>query len=169
MIVSFLAVVLVVLLLTKRKPHSETHLSSLSKPAVDMDSKVNQYMQEVQRKRTSEELHSMGRLQRNAALSNRPSAGIDETDPSTVPRDRQIWKDDSVPKGDQMDVIYRRIYEEEIAKRDSDREKKDYAIEFVENARRGGYHIQLSMDLEVISVEPIRNPSNDYDSLDIKN
>lgn len=167
MIAVVLAVVLVVLLVTKRKPHSEAHLSSVAKPEVDIDSKINQYMQEVQRKRTTDELHTMGRLQRNIDQNSRPS--IDETDPSTVPRERQIWKDDSVAHETQMDVIYRRIYEEEVAKRMTDQEKKDYAVEFIENARRSGYHIQLSMDLEVISVEPIRNPQGDYDSIDIKN
>lgn len=163
----FLAVVLVVLLVTKRKPHSEAHLSSVAQPEINIDSKINEYMQEVQRKRTSDELHTMGRLQRNIDLNSRPS--IEETDPSSIPRERQIWKDDSASQETQMDVIYRRIYEEESAKRMTEQEKKDYAIEFIENARRSGYHIQLSMDLEVISVEPIRNPQNEYDSLDIKN
>lgn len=125
-------------------------------------------MQEVQRKRTTEELLSMGRLQKNAILSHHASAGIDETDPATVPRERQIWKDDQVAQGDQMDVIYRRIYDEEVAKRTTEQEKKDYALEFTKNARRSGYHIQISMDLEIISVEQIRNPHRDYDSLDVK-
>ncbi len=171
MIVAVLAVVLVVLLFSKRTQHSETHLSSVAKPEIDIDSKVNQYMQDLQRKRTTEELRTLGRLQRNFDKS-RPSASIDETDPSTVPIDRQIWKDESNEVGqsdNQMDVIYRRIYEEEVAKRMSEQEKKDYASEFIENARRSGYHIQLSMDLEVISVEPIRNPQGEYDSLDMKN
>lgn len=162
---------LVVLLFSKRLQYSEAHLSSIAKPDIDIDSKINEYMQDVQRKRTTEELHTLGRLQRNIDKS-RPSAGIDEIDPSTIPRERQIWKDESQDVGkntNQMDVIYRRIYDEEVAKRLSEQEKKDYAAEFIENARRSGYHIQLSMDLEVISVEPIRNPQGEYDSLDMKN
>lgn len=40
--------------------------------------------------------------------------------------------------------------------------KEEYARQFVENARRGGYKVILSEDLSrVISVTPIRNPSKE--------
>ena len=151
--------------------HSEIHSSSLAKPAgIDMDSKVNQYMQEMQRKRTTAELNWIHRLQKGPDATT--GKGIDETDPLAVSRDRQIWKDSDqqvAEQESQMDVIYRRIYEEEFAKKLTEQEKKKYAMEFIENARQSGYHIQLSMDFEVILVQPIRNPQNDYDSIDIKN
>lgn len=151
--------------------HNEVYSSSLAQSTdVDINSKVNEYMQEMQRKRTSAELNSLHRLQKGPDAI--PRKGIDETDPAAVPIDRQIWKDSDQQEArleNQMDVIYRRIYEEEVAKKKTEQEKKQYALEFIENARHSGYHIQLSMDLEVISVQPIRNPQNDYDSLDIKN
>lgn len=155
----------------KPKNH-ETHSSSLAKPELDIDSKVNEYMQEMQRKRTSAELHSISRLQSGIDATGIAEKKINETDPATVPIEKQIWKDSDqqiAEKENPMDVIYRRIYEEEVIKRLTEQEKKQYAREFIENARLSGYHIKLSMDLEVLSVEPIRNPQNDYDSLDIKN
>jgi hypothetical protein len=42
-------------------------------------------------------------------------------------------------------------------------QKKEYARQYIENARRGGYVIELSADLEVIKVTPIRKPSQQSD------
>jgi hypothetical protein len=174
LIVVFLVVAFAGLLYSSFKSrNSETHSSSLAKPSViDLNSKVNKYMQETQRKRTSAELQTINRLQKGYDNIESMKNRITETDPSTVPIDKQIWKDSDLQASEQesqMDVIYRRIYEEEVAKRITEQEKKIYAMEFIENARRSGYNIQLSMDLDVISIQPIRNPQSDYDSLDLKN
>ena len=86
--------------------HSEIHSSSLAKPAgIDMDSKVNQYMQEMQRKRTTAELNWIHRLQKGPDATT--GKGIDETDPLAVSRDRQIWKDSDqqvAEQESQMDI-----------------------------------------------------------------
>lgn len=42
-------------------------------------------------------------------------------------------------------------------------QKKEYARQYIENARKGGYAIELSADLEVIKVTPIRKPSQQSD------
>lgn len=49
----------------------------------------------------------------------------------------------------------------------NDFERQEYARQFIENARKGGYHIELSRDLKVISVTPLRLPSQDVDSFEI--
>lgn len=46
-------------------------------------------------------------------------------------------------------------------------DKNEYARQFIENARRGGYEIELSEDLEVIKSTPIRSPSNNFDQVEI--
>lgn len=38
-------------------------------------------------------------------------------------------------------------------------QKREYARQYIENARKGGYSIELSDDLEVIRATPIRKPS----------
>ena len=42
--------------------------------------------------------------------------------------------------------------------------RKEYAKKFIENARKNGYHITLSDDLQVTSVKPIRQPTNESDT-----
>lgn len=44
-------------------------------------------------------------------------------------------------------------------------QKKEYARQYIENARKGGYAIELSNDLEVIKVTPIRKPSQQSDAI----
>ena len=44
-------------------------------------------------------------------------------------------------------------------------EKEAYAREYIENARKGGYQIELSEDLEVIKATPIRKPSQQSDTV----
>ena len=45
-------------------------------------------------------------------------------------------------------------------------EKDEYARQYIENARKGGYHIELSEDLEVIKATPIRKPSQQLDTVE---
>lgn len=45
-------------------------------------------------------------------------------------------------------------------------EKDEYARQYIENARKGGYQIELSEDLEVIKATPIRKPSQQPDTVD---
>lgn len=58
-----------------------------------------------------------------------------------------------------MDLIHHQLFEEQRNKAVSDAYKKEYARQFVENARRGGYDVQLSDDFRVLSVRPLRRPS----------
>ncbi|MGZ3726740.1 MAG: hypothetical protein ACXWQQ_13115 [Pseudobdellovibrio sp.] len=45
-------------------------------------------------------------------------------------------------------------------------QKEAYAREYIENARKGGYQIELSEDLEVIKATPIRKPSQQSDTVE---
>nr|BFD61508.1 hypothetical protein BdHM001_01890 [Bdellovibrio sp. HM001] len=59
------------------------------------------------------------------------------------------------------DIVQKELFNAEQAQEYSQAYKEEYARQFVENARRGGYKIILSEDLSrVLSVTPIRNPSN---------
>ena len=151
------------------EPIGEAHHSSFAynknaKGQSSMDEKVNQYMHEVQKKLTVAELRSLNHLHGLGPQPKAPARKLEdiETDPSKITRNQQIWKEPDSHK----DIIQKRIIEEEKLKKDSDQAKRQYASEFIENARRNGYHITLSPTMEVLSVEPIKKPGDDYDSLD---
>ena len=45
--------------------------------------------------------------------------------------------------------------------------REEYARQYIENARRDGFEIELSEDLEVIRATPIRQPSQEIDMVEI--
>lgn len=45
--------------------------------------------------------------------------------------------------------------------------REEYARQYIENARRDGYEIELSEDMEVIRATPIRQPSQEIDMVEI--
>lgn len=57
------------------------------------------------------------------------------------------------------DVIQKELFNQQQQAEYSRAYKEEYARQFVENARRGGYQIKLGEDFKVISVRPIRTPS----------
>lgn len=58
------------------------------------------------------------------------------------------------------EVVQKELFNEQQAQEYTQAYKEEYARQFVENARRGGYKVILSEDLSrVISVTPLRNPS----------
>lgn len=59
------------------------------------------------------------------------------------------------------DIVQKELFDAAQMEEYSQAYKEEYARQFVENARRGGYHVILSEDLsQVISVKPLRKPSN---------
>lgn len=58
------------------------------------------------------------------------------------------------------DIVQKELFNAQQQQAYSQAYKEEYARQFVENARRGGYKVILSEDLSrVISVTPLRNPS----------
>jgi flagellar motor protein MotB len=58
------------------------------------------------------------------------------------------------------EVVQAELYNREQANQYDQAYREEYARQFVENARRGGYKVKLSEDLSrVIQVQPLRNPS----------
>src|SRR5690606_35044502 len=58
-------------------------------------------------------------------------------------------------------VIQGQMYDQEKQKTYEDEYKKEYARQFVENARLNGYAITLDSNYTVIRVMPIRKPSQE--------
>lgn len=58
------------------------------------------------------------------------------------------------------DIVQKELFNEQQMQEYTEAYKEEYARQFIENARRGGYKVILSEDLSrVISVTPIRSPS----------
>lgn len=64
------------------------------------------------------------------------------------------------------DVIQKELFNQEQTDAYTQAYKEEYARQFIENARRGGYKIQLDENFKVISVTPIRRPSQNIDLFD---
>lgn len=88
---------------------------------------------------------------------------------SKIPSEKQIWKESDF----ETKNVEQKFDLEQSAKNSdemSDEEKKEYARQWIENARKGGYHLELSPDLQVLKYIPIRKPTQQQeDSVETNN
>jgi predicted DNA-binding WGR domain protein len=78
-----------------------------------------------------------------------------------IPVEKQIAKDSSMPGGQSLTETFdQKSYESQAYQIEDQQAKKEYVKTFIENAKKNGYHITLSDDLQVTSVQPIRKPTN---------
>lgn len=54
------------------------------------------------------------------------------------------------------------LFEAQQYQKYSEEYKKEYARQFVENARRAGYLIKLSEDYKIIGIRPLRKPADNF-------
>lgn len=90
-----------------------------------------------------------------------PSEGVElqQADSSSaVARDLGVNNIKQLPSNP-TDLIHSQLFEQQQARQYNEAYKKEYARQFIENARRGGYEVRLSDDFKVESVKPIRKPS----------
>ncbi len=89
---------------------------------------------------------------------------------STISADQQIWKKSNLtePTYEIVNRVQPKPVENEILKVQdmTPDQKKEYAKQYIDNAKKGGYLIELSDDLEVIKSTPIRKPSQQNDSIE---
>jgi hypothetical protein len=73
------------------------------------------------------------------------------------------------------EIVQGELFNEQETEAYTQAYKQEYARQFIENARRGGYEVQLSDDFRVLSVKPYRRPSGQgtvdplYNSFDSSN
>lgn len=142
----------------KNQPIKSIEQSSIN-PNVDPQELANKYLQEAQTDLTRNKLKAAIDLKK-AIAEGEKIKNSKITDPSKVGAERQIWKESQTPSAHFPDVRM-------IPAPQSDLDKKEYIRQFKENARKNGYEITVSDDLEVTEVVPIRKPQNqqnDYDS-----
>lgn len=150
------------------KVQNQSVEQSSVKPAMDPQDLANKYLQQAQQNLATEELKASINIKKAIAESHQAAkpAKVVETDPSQVPVEQQIWKD----QAEQMKAevpLEQRFSQELNQKNPGEIDKQEYIRQFKENARKNGYEITVNDDLEVTSVTPIRKPQNsknDYDS-----
>lgn len=129
------------------------------KKPVNVDEVVNKYMQQTATQIMRDQVSSRAAIQLQLS---RPIVVKKDTKPEIKPEDipaeQQIWKSSQLkaePTGQAS---------AETLKAQDDLDKKEFARQYIENARKDGYHVILSPDLKVLSVTPIRQPSQFQDS-----
>jgi hypothetical protein len=125
---------------------------------------TNEKMQMERRRMDVENFQSADRLQdARAQKAFQPRQNLDlSTDSRGYDIANEIRRGEKPPGEPSTpdEVVQAELYNREQANQYDQAYREEYARQFVENARRGGYKVRLSEDLSrVIQVQPIRNPS----------
>lgn len=133
----------------------------------DVDQIVNKYLKQttesMQKARFETEKALYKALKQPLILTKKNSK---ETNPDDVPVLKQIWKEVEAQISP-ADVINIDLYNQTANENIDELARRQYAKDFIDNARQGGFHVILTDDLsEIKSVTPIRKPSQQYDSVE---
>lgn len=132
------------------------------------DEVVNKYLKETTESVLREKIKSeriMAEARIKLAELEKINREKQQKENEKIPLERQIWKESKMPVVDSpAQDINNKVYNKNFQDIKDEAEKKEYARQFIENARKGGYHIELDNNLEVIKVTPIRKPSQYDDS-----
>lgn len=144
---------------------SKAEVESLKKipdATVSPEDLVNKYMKQGALALQKQKFNSVNKINSKVIDADLVKNQIKEVDPSKIPIELQIKKNDPVSDRGQnlTDEFNIKAYKAQIKSATDSQAKIEYAKQFIENARKDGYHITLSEDLQVTSVTPIRKPTN---------
>ena len=143
--------------------HDSTSLKAPS-PSVDVDNLVNKFMKQTAAQTVHDQYASQLALKKQLAVPIKINPSNSEVHPEDIPIERQIHQTEHLESP--ADAIRQEVFDKELQAKTDLQDRQEYARQYIENARRGGYHLVLSEDLKVISVTPIRKPSQNDDSVD---
>ncbi|MBC7458560.1 MAG: hypothetical protein H7235_09795 [Bdellovibrionaceae bacterium] len=130
----------------------------------DIERVVNKYLKQTTETIEKERFNSDKALYKAMREPIKITVKTPETNPADVPVSKQIWKESEVDVSP-ADVVRSNVFDEFAFEKQDEANRKQYARDFIENARRGGFHVVLSDDLtKIVSVTPIRKPSQEDDS-----
>ncbi len=136
------------------KPTPATKLESKAK--VDIDQVVNKFLKQTSEQTIKDQMAFKSALQKQLDKPIEPKRPKLNAKPEDIPANQQIWKADSLTPAE---IIQAESQRKEQLELQVELDKQEYARQFVENARKSGYHVVLSSDYKVLSVTPIRKPS----------
>ncbi len=128
---------------------------------------VNKYLKQGASDLNRQKLDSLNKIRSNEIDASLAKTKVKEISPEDIPIEMQIAKDKSNSEvngqglSDEFNQKYNQFQVDKLADEQS---RKEYAKQFIENARKNGYHITLSDDMQVTSVKPIRKPTNQNDT-----
>lgn len=132
---------------------------------VNVDQVVNKYMQETAVKNDVLMAATKTAVKKELVKARKLNNQVENQIETQIPIEQQIWKEQPVQGGYQSlspnDEINQRIQNQELKKAEEEAYKQEYARQYIENARKNGYHIILDENLNVIKATPIRRPSDE--------
>ena len=149
---------------------NKTNSVPAAKPAVKQsqltpDELVNKYLKQTQTDLQRQQQSSV-RIIKNQIIEAAKNVEK-EISPDTIPIELQIAKDNSYAIDKTLTETFdQRSYESQMLKIQSEQAKKQYAKEYIENAKKDGYQITLTDDLQIKSVKPLRRPTNQQNDND---
>ena len=145
---------------------SLTSTTRLEKAPVDVDKLVNKFLKQTSEQALKEELAFKEALQKQMQKTIEIKKDVVDIKSEDIPVSQQIWKDDLASRTPSEDIQAQR-YQQDLAVKQKEHDKKEYARQFIENARNSGFHVVLSSDFKVLSVTPLRKPSQNEDAAEL--
>lgn len=149
----------------KKNQNSQAKLNKVQQSdfsSVDVDRVVNKYLQETTTQMLVDRANARKAEEKELASSTAKLNKAPKPIVAEAPIEQQIYTE-KVEKTSASNDLASKVNDEIL---NQELDKKEYARQFIENARKGGYHVELANDLSVISVTPIRKPSQ-IDEVDI--
>ncbi len=134
-----------------------------SKVKLTPEELVNKYLKEGQEKVQTQQINSILTLKNTTPETAKKEKEIRIED---IPVDQQIAKNIKAPEQSLTEKFDTQAYDEQLEGAQSAQAKKEYARQYIENARKAGYHITLNDQLEVVSMKAIRKPTSQTDKID---
>ncbi len=125
------------------------------------DELVNKYLKETQKDLQKQTHESIQKIQNKLIQVDVSKKTEKEISTENIPVDMQIAKDRSaVDEKTLTETFDQKTYDAQIMSLQDEQAKKEYAKEYIANARKDGYQITLTDDLQIKSVKPLRRPTN---------
>lgn len=157
------------------EPGAKTAKERSAEQAQRFEQKVNRHLfqtsqsLELNRQRAALEAARLSGQTVNAGPAIDPEKESHPLDLSTDSRNDSLVKDldreskqPSLPKTP-SELVQAELFEQEQLAAYSEEYKRAYAQKFIENARQAGYLVKLNDQYKVISVQPLRKPTNQYE------
>ena len=141
----------------------QASLKSLNK-APDVDQIVNKFMRQTAAQTIQDQYASQMAIKKQLVRPLNLTRSENDIHPDDIPLEKQVHRNEVGESPAEM--IRQELYEKELQSKGEQQDRQEYARQYIENARRSGYHLVLSEDLKVISATPIRQPSQHDDSVD---
>lgn len=143
----------------KNKPDDKNNEASKN-----VDEVVNKYLAQTTEQMEKEKFEKDKALYRVMKQPIKINVSDVGPKPEDIPREQQIAKD--VQPVTASEIINAAVFDQEAKAKQEEADKKEYRRQFIENARQGGYEIELSEDNKVIRSTPIRKPSQQDDTVE---